>query len=68
MTARGYEEKTKLTPDEKLRVAFGYLCLGMSQHQLVALFNVNPGRINDAISDVREVLDWPKPEKDENND
>jgi hypothetical protein len=59
---RGHTEKTKLTPEEKLRVAHAYLILGVSQHALVSLFTVNQGRINDAISDVRRALKWePEP-------
>jgi len=61
---RGHVVKTKLTPEEKLKVAYAYLVLGYDQHGLVALYGVNQGRINDAISVVRDALEWPKEEDD----
>jgi len=56
---RGHVIKTTLTPEERVRVAFGYLILGIDQHALTALFGVNQGRINDAISAVAAAVEWP---------
>lgn len=46
----------RLTPHEKLRVAFGHLCLDIDQHRLAALYGVNPGRVADAITAVRHAI------------
>lgn len=50
---RGHEKKTELTPDEKIRVAMGHEVYGIAQHALAALFAVNPGRVADAIAEIR---------------
>lgn len=50
---RGHEKKTTLTPEEKIRVAMGHEVYGIEQHALAALFAVNPGRIADAIAEIR---------------
>lgn len=55
---RGHEKKTELTPAEKIRVAMGYEVYGIDQHVLAALFAVNPGRIAEAISNVRNAIDY----------
>jgi len=52
---RGHEKKTDLTPDEKIRIAMGYEVYGIEQHALAALFAVNPGRVADAIAEIRSV-------------
>jgi transposase-like protein len=49
---RGHEQKTSLTPDEKLRAAHAHLCDGVAQHTIAALFGVNPGRVNEAITEI----------------
>jgi len=58
--ARGIEQKIDLTPKERVQVAFGYLYLGVDQHILASLFGVNPGRINETITAVRGVVNWPE--------
>ena len=63
MAARGHVEKASLTPREKLKVAHAHLIFGVSQHTLAGLFEVNPGRISEAIMDVKSVLDWQKTEE-----
>ena len=45
--------KTTLTPEEKLRAAYAHLISGVDQHVIAALFNVNAGRVSEAISAVR---------------
>jgi hypothetical protein len=57
--ARGFIGKTELSPEDKLRVAIGYLMCGFSQHGLAAMFAVNQGRIHKAIQDVAKAVEWP---------
>ena len=53
---RGYTPKTQLTPEEKLKAAYFYLIRGVAQHVLADMFEVNPGRIADAITAVRAAI------------
>lgn len=46
---RGYENKTSLTPREKIKAAYAYEIMGIAQHDIAALFEVNQGRVADAI-------------------
>lgn len=48
--------KTALTPEERIRVAFGHLCLGVDQHLLAALYGVNSARVAEAVAAVREAV------------
>ena len=50
---RGYIGKTELTPTEKLKCAYFYLVRGVAQNVLADIFEVNPGRVNEAIESVR---------------
>lgn len=50
---RGHEQKTELTPKEKLKAAAAYEVYGVSQHALAFIFEVNPARINEAITKIR---------------
>jgi DNA-binding transcriptional regulator LsrR (DeoR family) len=43
--------KATLTPREKLKVAFGYFIQGLSQQDLAVQYEVNHGRINEAVTD-----------------
>lgn len=56
--ARGFKQKTQLEPHEKLSCAYLYLVRGISQHDLTAIYNVNQGRVNDAIKDVMRAVKW----------
>ena len=56
--ARGYEPKTVLAPEEKLRVAYWHLIGGFAQHDLAALFHLNAGRVSEAVTEVRKALGW----------
>ncbi len=58
--ARGFEPKTCLTHQDKLRVAYFHLINGWSQQDLAAYEGVNPGRVNEAIQVVREAVGWPE--------
>lgn len=49
---RGHEAKGFLTPREKLKVAYAYEIMGIAQHDLAALFEVNQGRVAEAIKAV----------------
>jgi hypothetical protein len=62
---RGYEVKTQLTPAEKLKVAYFYLVRGVAQQVLADMFEVNQGRINEAISRVREATGWDNGRKED---
>lgn len=52
--------KTNLTPQEKLRAACAYLLEGIDQHKIAFIYGVNPGRVSEAIMDVRKALGFPK--------
>lgn len=56
--ARGYERKAHLTPEEKVKVAYFYLIRGIPQQVLADLFDVNQGRVNEAIEAVRNAIEW----------
>jgi hypothetical protein len=51
--ARGYIPKTALTAEEKLKVAYFYLCKGVAMHTLADMFDVNSGRIAGAVNIAR---------------
>jgi hypothetical protein len=61
--ARGYEPKTALTPEEKVKCGFLYLVRGIAQQDLAAAFSVNSGRVAEAIDNVRIAVDWPAGDK-----
>ena len=58
---RGYVPKTDLTPREKLKAAYFYLIRGVAQHVLADLFEVNPGRVNEAIEEIRAAIRMKEP-------
>lgn len=53
----GGEPKTELTPREVLVVAYQHLIVGTDQHKLAAQFNINQGRINEAIKVIKEACE-----------
>jgi hypothetical protein len=57
--ARGFTPKAALSPAEKLTVAYFHLVRGIAQHDLASLQGVNPGRVAEAIADVRTAIGWP---------
>jgi hypothetical protein len=57
--------RTALTPSEKLRAAVAVLIEGVPQHVVAALFGVNPGRVAEAVTTIRQTLNWPE-KKDDN--
>jgi len=54
--ARGHIDKTGLTPDEEIKVAYFHLIKGIAQHTLADMFDVNPGRIAEAIERVSRAV------------
>jgi len=56
--AKGYEAKTSLSPREKLKVGYLYLIRGVPQQVLADIYEVNQGRINEAIDEVRKAVKW----------
>jgi hypothetical protein len=55
-TARGFKPKTELAPKEKLKVAYFHLLRGVAQQTLADMFDVNSGRVAEAVSEVRKVI------------
>lgn len=53
---RGFEPKASLSPEEKLKAAYLHEIAGLDYQTLTIIFGVNPGRIADAISAVREAI------------
>lgn len=50
--------KTDLTPEEKLRVAHAVLINGLAQHHVASLFAINQGRVNEAVTLIKDALGW----------
>jgi hypothetical protein len=48
-----------LDPEMNLRFAWAVLILGYNQHDVAALFNVNGGRVAEAIRAVRLAIEDP---------
>jgi len=53
---REHEHKSALTIREKIKVVYAYEIMGIAQHDLAALFEVNQGRVAEAIRTVRNAL------------
>lgn len=52
--ARGYVQKTDLTPEEQLEVAFFHLRRGVAQQDLASIYGgINSGRVSDAVEKAR---------------
>jgi hypothetical protein len=49
---RGFIPKTDLTPTEKIKVAYFYIVRGVAQQVLADMFEVNMGRVNEALEEV----------------
>ena len=60
---RDHAAKTALTPREKLKVAYFHEIEGINQHVLAALFEVNIGRINEAILPIRRAAGLGQPDE-----
>jgi hypothetical protein len=56
MTIEKPENKTAFSPEDKIRVAFAHLCLGIDQHKLAGMYGINPGRVAEAVKAVREAV------------
>lgn len=56
--ARGYERKANLTREEKVKAAYFYLIRGVAQQVLADIFDVNMGRVNEAVDAVRDAVEW----------
>jgi hypothetical protein len=50
---------TALEPKQKLIAAYAVLCQGVAQHIMAAVFEVNPGRINEAVQAARTAFEFP---------
>ena len=64
MSARtaGRDRKPALTFEQRVQVVFGHYYLGISQHDLAAMFGVNAGRVAEACTAVRDALASKRPE------
>jgi hypothetical protein len=51
------ENKTSLTPEERITVAWAHYVKGIHQHTLAAIFNVNAGRVAEACVAVRNAVE-----------
>jgi CENP-B N-terminal DNA-binding domain len=55
------QNRTSLTFEEKITVAWAYHVRGISQQDLAGIFNINSGRISEACKSVETALkDYPK--------
>jgi len=50
------QAKVSLEPLEKLKAAYMHDVLGVDQHLISAFFGINPGRVNEAVRDVRQAI------------
>jgi hypothetical protein len=57
--------KTALTPREMLKAAYFHEIRGVPQHVLADIFEVNIGRVNEAVQAIRAVC---YPEEEDHND
>lgn len=48
-----------LTPEERLRCAFGHIVLGIEKQDLAALFGVSSGRITEVVRAVEVAINDP---------
>lgn len=51
--------KTALTPRERIKVAYFYVCKNIPQATLADMFDVNAGRINEAIKAIEKAAQDP---------
>lgn len=51
----------QLTPDERLRVAYGHFILGINKQDLAAVFGVSSGRVTEACVAIKAAMDDPMP-------
>jgi hypothetical protein len=56
--------KTELTPGEKLRAAHAVIVNGVDQSIVAQIFNINIGRVNEAVQAIRQAIGL-KPELDD---
>jgi hypothetical protein len=54
-------EKTQLTFEEKIRVAFAHFILGIEMQHIAFMMGVNIGRISEACSTAEAAFDRDKP-------
>jgi hypothetical protein len=54
--ARGHTLKTSLTREEKLKCIYFHEIRGVPQSVLADMFDVNPGRVAEAIAEIRAAL------------
>jgi len=64
---RGHENKTSLTPREKIKAAYAYEIMGIAQHDIAALFEVNQGRVADAIKAILHAAGYEQPKAGEDD-
>jgi hypothetical protein len=48
------EYKTALTPAERIKCAYLHLVRGIAQHDLAVAFEVNMGRVNEAVIAIKK--------------
>lgn len=68
MAARSFSSKKSLTPREKVKVAYAYLIRGVDQHTIASMFEVNAGRVAEAVKEIRAAVDWPMGENNPDHD
>lgn len=49
----GNMPSTSLSPNDKLRVIYAHVLLGVPQHTLAAMYGINAGRVAEAVSEWR---------------
>jgi hypothetical protein len=52
-------KKPYLTPEERLRVAYAHLVIGIDQQDLSAIFTTNVARIHEACKAIKLAMDHP---------
>ncbi len=57
---RGFELKSTLTPEEKIKAAAAHDLLGVDLHVLAFIFGVNQGRVAEAITEIRKAAGFPQ--------
>jgi hypothetical protein len=57
MSIKKHEPLKSLTPEKKVQVAYGHICLGIEQHKLAAYEGIKRGRISEAIIAIRKAAE-----------
>ncbi len=56
------DPKRSLTPQEKIKAAYLHEVRGIQQSDIAVAFEVNIGRVNEALMEIRQAVGLPTPD------